>query len=195
MLRDDGAAVYLNGNEIYRAGLQGTINYDTRASGTSSESTYFPSGTLCESLNTGTNVLAVEVHQSSYGSSDVSFDLELIGVTSVPNNITRGPYLQNQTPTSITIRWSSSCPGSDSRVKWGSSAGNLTNTVDDATVSTDHEVEVTGLTPGATVFYSVGSTTQVLAGDDANHFFVMPPARHRAEDPGLGARRFRYRQR
>jgi len=34
---------------------------------------------------------------------------------------------------------------------------------------------VTGLVPGTVYYYSVGSTTAVLAGGDANHFFVTPP--------------------
>ena len=68
--------------------------------------------------------------------------------------------MQNQTPTSIVIRWRtrlSTLTAVSAGVRpWAS----LTNIVDDATIDTEHEVEVTGLTPGATVFYSVGSTIQ-----------------------------------
>lgn len=56
------------------------------------------------------------------------------------------------------------------------SVGNLANVLDDGTLATEHEMEITGLTPGTTVFYSVGSISEKLAGDDADHYFVMPPA-------------------
>ena len=87
LLRDDGAIIYLNGQEIRRDNLpDGAVDYRTPGSpnvGGADEWTFFPlkidpAGRLVD----GTNVLAVEVHQSSGGSSDVSFDLEVIATTS-----------------------------------------------------------------------------------------------------------------
>ncbi len=80
--RDDGAVVYLNGQEILRDGMPaGTITYlslATSAAGGATESTFFQFGIDGTGrLRTGTNVLAVEIHQSSPSSSDVSFDLGL----------------------------------------------------------------------------------------------------------------------
>ncbi len=81
LLRDDGAVVYLNGVEACRSNMpEGPISYTTRAmagmSGTE-ERTFIeydlPVGLLWE----GVNVLAVEVHQNSPSSSDVSFNLAL----------------------------------------------------------------------------------------------------------------------
>ena len=81
LLRDDGAVVYLNGTEIHRDNMPaGEIDYQTRASGPvggDDESTYFRAKLSAEALRDGTNVLAVEIHQSSSTSSDVSFDLGL----------------------------------------------------------------------------------------------------------------------
>jgi acid phosphatase type 7 len=60
-------------------------------------------------------------------------------------------------------------------VSFGTTQGSLTSAADNATQTTEHEVLVTGLSPATTYFYSVGSTSQVLAGNDANHFFVTSP--------------------
>ena len=43
------------------------------------------------------------------------------------------------------------------------------------TVTTEHVVRVTGLTADTTYYYSVGSTSAVFAGDDADHFFYTNP--------------------
>ena len=81
LLRDDGAVVYLNGTEIHRDNMpSGEIDYQTRASsavGGDDESAYFPAKLAADALTEGENVLAVEVHQSSSTSSDVSFNLGL----------------------------------------------------------------------------------------------------------------------
>lgn len=82
LLRDDGAAVYLNGEEILRDNLRTNADFDDFASssaGGDEESTFFAFDADAELLQEGRNVLAVEVHQSSDTSSDVSFDFELMG--------------------------------------------------------------------------------------------------------------------
>lgn len=84
LLRDDGAVVYLNGIEVVRSNIPNrTIDYLTRAinnlSG-SDESTFSEFSIDASSLSNGTNVLAVEIHQASPTSADISFDLELTGL-------------------------------------------------------------------------------------------------------------------
>jgi len=82
--RDDGAIIYLNGNEALRANMpEGTISYDTYASSVvsgSDEDTFFEWTISANEITDGQNVVAVELHQVSESSSDISFDLELIGV-------------------------------------------------------------------------------------------------------------------
>lgn len=82
LLRDDGAVVYLNGTEVVRSNMPaGTITPTTPASSTvatTAESTYYAFTLAPQLLREGTNVLAVEVHQESTASSDVSFDAELV---------------------------------------------------------------------------------------------------------------------
>jgi hypothetical protein len=85
LLRDDGAVVYLNGREVFRSNMPGgAIAYRTPASaniGGADESTFYPTAISATNLASGRNLLAVEIHQASTNSSDVSFDLELVGNT------------------------------------------------------------------------------------------------------------------
>ena len=80
-VRDDGAVIYLNGTEIVRSNMPtGTIAYATTATtaiGNADESAWQLAPVDPSLLIAGTNVIAVEIHQQSPTSSDVSFDLEL----------------------------------------------------------------------------------------------------------------------
>lgn len=86
LLRDDGAVVYLNGSEIYRNNMPaGVVNYQTPATANvagADESTFYASAINPGYLVFGTNVVAVELHQNSAASADISFDFELTGAQS-----------------------------------------------------------------------------------------------------------------
>jgi len=97
LLRDDGASVYINGKEVVRSNLPGllgdnTINHTTQALnavGGNEESTLFFAYSIDPAdLVVGANTIAVEIHQALPGSSDISFDLELIGQTASDQPIT-----------------------------------------------------------------------------------------------------------
>lgn len=85
LLVDDGAVVYLNGEEIVRQNLPvGDINHQTLAVlaiGGTDETTFTTYNVPGSGLVPGDNVLAVEVHQSVANSSDLSFDLGLTATT------------------------------------------------------------------------------------------------------------------
>ena len=90
VLRDDGAVVHLNGNEIFRSAMPaGTISYGTFASSTASGSdettNFYATAVNPELLVEGVNTLAVEIHQADLTSSDLSFDLELLANTPLGN--------------------------------------------------------------------------------------------------------------
>jgi len=89
--------------------------------------------------------------------------------------LTRGPYLQLGTATSIVVRWRTDT-ATNSRVSYGSAPGSLSVVVDLAPSATEHEVTVSGLSADTVYYYSVGSTAQTLAGNDADHFFLTAPA-------------------
>jgi hypothetical protein len=82
VLRDDGALVYLNGAEVFRTAMPtGAVTYLTLASitaGGADETNYFGTNVSVASLVSGSNLLAVEIHQAAIDSSDVSFDLSLV---------------------------------------------------------------------------------------------------------------------
>jgi hypothetical protein len=83
LLRDDGGIVYLNGTEVFRSNIRtGAVDYLTLATNAlaADETTLFYTNVISPtSLVAGTNVASVEIHQSSATSSDLSFDLRLIG--------------------------------------------------------------------------------------------------------------------
>lgn len=83
---DDGTVVYLNGVEVFRENLPtGTISFSTTALDGSNENTWH-SFTIPSNLTTvGNNTIAVEMHQQSAGSSDLSFDFELVTIPPPPN--------------------------------------------------------------------------------------------------------------
>ncbi len=81
LLKDDGAVVYLNGSELLRSNMPETpVDYLTLAGSAvsgSNESNFTPYSIPPSMLNSGDNLLAVEIHQADPTSSDVSFDLAL----------------------------------------------------------------------------------------------------------------------
>jgi len=73
---DDGAAIYVNGTEVFRVNLpDGNLTFNTYALGAVETTTLFniPATLLVK----GENVIAVEVHQCNATSSDVIFDLSV----------------------------------------------------------------------------------------------------------------------
>ena len=87
---DDGAVVYLNGVEVFRAriGSPGVPPaWGDTAVNQANEGVPEPLEYAATSLVTGVNTLAVEVHQTSAGSSDVAFATALRAV--VPASPTR----------------------------------------------------------------------------------------------------------
>jgi hypothetical protein len=84
MLRDDGGVVFLNGTEIFRspnlAAPPAVITYDTLTlPNQNGENTIDTAILGTGPLQVNTNILAVEIHQQSLTSSDLSFDFELLG--------------------------------------------------------------------------------------------------------------------
>lgn len=83
LLRDDGAVIYLNGVEVARSNMpEGAIEATTFASSSSSgaaETSFWTYAIDPAQLAEGANTFAVEIHQHSLDSSDLGFDLSLVG--------------------------------------------------------------------------------------------------------------------
>jgi len=178
LLVDDGAVVYVNGVEIARWNVQnGPAWYDwwaTRAMAGADESTFRVFSFSTALLQPGANVVAVEVHQSSPGSSDVSFALEMRAGDEAAT-IVRGPYVQNGTPTSAVVMWRTDQPTA-SHLWLGATTATLQLVASDPTPRTDHAVQVTGLPPETTFQYRVGDASGILPGQTtAQAFRTLPP--------------------
>ena len=100
-----GAVVWLNGLEAYRTNLPaGPIAYSNLATthiGNENEYILFPTN-LALTLPPGTNVVAVEVHQSALTNQNLGFDFELLGGAFVLPNPTLTAALAN---TNISLTW------------------------------------------------------------------------------------------
>jgi len=89
-------------------------------------------------------------------------------------NVVRVPYLQSPTSSSIKIKWRTDTT-TNSRVYYGIDMANLTDFFDDSTSTTEHTVQITGLSPFTKYYYSIGTTTETLAGPSVNHHFTTSP--------------------
>jgi len=107
---DDGFIAYLNGREIARANMPGgTAAYDTRAAGSHEAGSpeTFVLGTAGELLNAGSNILAIEGHNTSLDSSDFSL---IPSLSSAANTIRTGETWIVETDT-VTLQGRADAPG------------------------------------------------------------------------------------
>lgn len=101
ILYDDGAVVYINGNEVFRCDMpQGDIYYNTLSTGDIGgilETTFHHYNISADNFVAGENIIAAEVHQADITSSDIGFDFELIQSSIIPVNISASvePLIQN----------------------------------------------------------------------------------------------------
>ncbi|MDE0178727.1 MAG: fibronectin type III domain-containing protein, partial [Gammaproteobacteria bacterium] len=146
VLRDDRAVVYLNGTEVYRTNMPtGTISYNTFASAGIETSEYFEHEFESSGLVAGNNVIAVEVHQSSLTSSDVSFDFSLETTATAPgaNDIV-----------SLGSTWSYLDDGTDQGTAWREPDFDDSGWASGAAqLGFGEGDEATVITRGATTFY------------------------------------------
>jgi hypothetical protein len=177
VMRDDGAVVYLNGQEITRSNMPGgVIGYLTFAASTVSgddEDAFFEAYLDPSYLSTGTNVLAAEIHQTSRTSSDISFDLELSGSAELPPLMAKGPYLifagDN---TRMQVHWQLIWTET-STIQWGTDTTYSLGSEVTTEYGADHQHTCTidGLEPGVKHYY------RVIVGDTTytGSFFAAPP--------------------
>lgn len=175
---DDGCVVYVNGAEVYRQDMPtGTIFNSTPASATIAwpfEDDWTFTNVSSSVLQAGNNVIAVEVHQESGGSSDISFNLELIGeTTAITANIERGPYLQRANQNEIWVCWRTDTP-TDSKVNFGMGQGNLDQTITDPNFVTDHFVKIDALTESTMYYYEIGNTSEMFTPQATQYFKTHP---------------------
>jgi photosystem II stability/assembly factor-like uncharacterized protein len=175
---DDGVVAWLNGVEVYRSPemwYRPTV-WDTAVglheSSNGAVPDYEPlrdlSSAALPQLVAGENVLAMGVWSQGLD------DMLLVPQLRLNRLLTRKPYLQRQSASSVVIRWTTGTP-TISRVEYGTAVGNLDFSVQSGTTTTEHEVELTGLDPNTRYYYSVGTPTERLAGGDPQHYVETPP--------------------
>jgi len=102
------------------------------------------------------------------------FLLVFVAVSPVFAALTRGPYLQVGTPSSVVVCWRTDV-ATNGVVRFGITAPNLSLAVTNSSVDTNHAVLLEGLAVGSKYYYSIGDTGQTLAGGDTNHCFETAP--------------------
>ena len=125
------------------------------------------------SPSVGAHSLTV-VATDNLGVTNLSSPVAVSIIAGPATTITRGPYLQFSTPTSIVIRWRTVL-ATDTRVVFGASIGALNSTNYNGLAVTDHIVTLTNLTPDSKYFYAISSTGGPTNGPSTNHFFLTHP--------------------
>jgi hypothetical protein len=172
--------VWINGVEVYRSRelAPDPIEWNTRRGPIESaprlnyESRRDITENGLPALHKGENVLAIGVWNDGDASSDLFLDPHVIVNSSLA--LPRGPYLQSGTATSIVVRWRTD-ESDDSRVDYGPAPDQLSSSVVDPAVTNEHVVTLSGLDPDSRYYYAVGTSAEILAGGDAEHFFDTSP--------------------
>ncbi|WP_299801881.1 PKD domain-containing protein [uncultured Shewanella sp.] len=100
-----------------------------------------------------------------------------LGLATLPvaaTEITRGPYIQLGTDSSMIIRWDTDEP-STSQVHFGTQLNALNQTITSSELTTTHIVELDNLSPLTRYYYAVGDQDNVLSGDNSETFFETSP--------------------
>ncbi len=97
-----------------------------------------------------------------------------LALPSFSQKITRGPYLQMGTPTSIMIRWRTDVPVS-SKINFGLTPSSVTSSKSDNFTKTEHIITLDNLKPNTKYFYEIVGGNKVLEKSDET-FFITAPA-------------------
>lgn len=88
--------------------------------------------------------------------------------------IIRGPYLQKPTSTSMMVRWRTDS-AEIGEVRYGTTLGSLGNFASEVSATTEHAVEITGLSPNTQYYYSVGINGSAHTPATASYRFKTHP--------------------
>lgn len=100
-----------------------------------------------------------------YLSTFLFFFLRFQALAQTPK-VTRGPYLQVATPTSVVVRWRTD-QLTTGRVWFGPSAGQLTANIQETEPTFEHSLTIQGLQPATTYAYAIGyGDTRLASGPD-----------------------------
>lgn len=180
MLRDDGAVVYINGVEVWRTNMPvGVVSYSTLAaaavSGTDEYAFFVSSFIANTSFVTGSNIISVEVHQSSATSSDMNFNLLLEGIPATSHEVIY-KWSGGITPTSARVTAKLAVPTTQARLMVSTSPAFSSPVYGpygtaDATHNMMVTLDVSGLTPATKYYYAIEANGVAdVSADDAGSF-------------------------
>lgn len=98
--RDDGVVIYVNGVEVLRSNIAaGVVSYSafSTSCATDNGTVWQPFDVASNYFINGNNLVAVELHQCNLTSSDLLFNLRMIGSKSMAGFESISPNVQNQT--------------------------------------------------------------------------------------------------
>jgi len=176
--RDDGIVVYINNNEVYRNNMpSGTISYNTVASSTCSDDgkTTFNFPISNSVFINGDNIIAVEIHNRKTSSSDITFQLELLGTPTGSATCNAPPSLStsNIANTTATLNWGV-VPGAVSYnvryretnvISWSTvNISSNTFSLNNLTSGTNYEFQIQTVCSSGSSSYSLSSNFTTTGG-------------------------------
>jgi hypothetical protein len=196
---DDGFVAYINGQEVARANMPvGQPSFDTLASGSRESGTavLFNLDGFISLIGTGDNVLAIEIHNASLTSSDLSFlPRLLVNMEELPPPT--GSLSANPTSVvmdgSTTLNWNSTnATGCTASGDWsGSLPSSGSQTITSLTSNSNFNLSCTGA--GGTVNESV-NVTVALSSNGTALLSWAPPTENTDDSPltDLAGYKIRY---
>lgn len=144
---DDGFVAYLNGVEVLRRNISGDPpGFNTPADGKKEAGDPVFISINPSLLKTGENTLAIQIHNESKISSDLTLKAALRQV---------GPYLQNVTQDSIVIMWEHFGDPVSAKVRYRLQGDVVWRETSSQNIANFHEIHLTELKPGLTYQFQV----------------------------------------
>ncbi|MCA9248424.1 MAG: lamin tail domain-containing protein, partial [Planctomycetales bacterium] len=168
---DDGAVVYLNGQEVWRTNLAaGDIGFSTPAQAEIDDPTSIGNVPISNAtLNVGRNVLAVELHEA-VTSNDALFGVELTAFESLPDPLATPPLVINEMAAAGQDFWLELANTTDQPLALAGYVVSVENNP-----ATEFEFPDAQLPPGATTV--VGGDQLGFAPLAGNRVFLFAPGR------------------
>lgn len=88
--------------------------------------------------------------------------------------VTRGPYIQKGTPSSVTIRWRTATPVIG-KLYYGTALGNLSAFFEESSATTEHIIEISGLLSNTKYYYEIATPDSVMLAANAGMYFKTSP--------------------
>ena len=181
LVRDDGAVVYVNSNEVWRSNMPtGTITSSTFASSNvagSAESAVNTTTIGNANFVSGWNTIAVEVHNDAVTSSDISFRLELIGLLAPTNPVTvnapnGGELWYPNTVKNIT--WTNLSLSGNVKIEFSTNNGSTWTTISSTTPASAQTFAWTVPNlPSGQCLVRVSDANNALSNDVSNSAFAI----------------------